>query len=306
MVDFSCHKCNKKFKSQYHLDRHLNRKNSCDKNSIFICDICKKEFTLKFNYERHLKRKMPCTQNSNEGSTQSENQIRLEIEREKTERLKIEASIELEKLKFKAELDLKMEREKSKIRIEEERERTKEKIRLKQVEEKKILYIKCENDTDLLINKINNNNFFNSINSIEKLEPPSEETVMEIFKIKDPSDAYYSLLENVYVHNEKNRCIIPIIENETNIKLIIKKNNTWYIEEYKSEFSDIKRYAEESYESILDRIDAEKNSKLIQDFIKILHTKRINEKIVVNIIKPNKIFTIQAIIDKDYILNLTE
>lgn len=303
MVDFSCHKCNKKFKSQYHLDRHLNRKNSCDKNNIFICDICKKEFTLKFNYERHMKRKIPCVQNSNGESSQSENQIKLEIEKEITKR-------ELEKLKLKASIEIEIEREKSKIRIEEEREKTKEKIKLKQVEEKKTLYIKCENDAYLLVNKIKNNAFFDSINSINELEPPTEEQVLNLISIKNTNEAYCTLLENVYVHNEKNRCVIPIIDNENEnlTKLIIKKNNTWYVKDFNhEEINDIKDCEERSYEVTINKIDSDKDIKLLPNFDKITeHKKRLSDKLVLNITKLNNSYYIKHIIENDYLLNLIE
>jgi hypothetical protein len=250
-----------------------------------------------------MKRKNPCTEISNGESSQSENQIKLEIEKEITKR-------ELEKLKLKAELDLQTEREKSKIRIEEERERTKEKIKLKQVEEKKILYIKCENDVNLLINKIKNNTFFDSINSINELDPPTEEQVLNLISIKNTEEAYYTLLENVYIHNEKNRCVIPIIdnENESLTKLIIKKNNTWYVKDFNNdEISDIKYCAEKSYESIVDKIDLDKDIKLLPHFDNITEYKRrISNKSVLNITKLNKPFYIKHIIENDYLLNLIE
>lgn len=309
MVDFSCHKCNKKFKSQYHLDRHLNRKNSCDKSNNFICDICKKEFTLKFNYERHKKRKIPCVQNSNGESSQSENQIKLEIEKEKTERIKIEASIELEKLKLKAELDLQIEREKSRIRIEEERERTKEKIKLKQVEEKKTLYIKCENDVELLVNKIRNNTFFDSINSIDNLAPPTNKQVMDLILIKNKNEAYYTILESVYIKNEKNRCIIPII-HESSIKFIIKKNNSWIVKEYNDNiplniFREIRSKAEDLFLEVVDELDKDKEIKIEQPILEIIQNgKRIDDKDFFPSFKFNTQYSIKNIIEHDYLLNL--
>ena len=58
---YACHKCNKSFKKERHLQRHLLRKISCDKK--FICDKCKKQFRDTTALSAHLNRVTSCAVN---------------------------------------------------------------------------------------------------------------------------------------------------------------------------------------------------------------------------------------------------
>jgi len=49
----NCKKCNKDFKTTQSLDRHLNRKFSCIKDTDFKCNICNKNFKYKKNLLEH-------------------------------------------------------------------------------------------------------------------------------------------------------------------------------------------------------------------------------------------------------------
>lgn len=53
-----CDKCNKDFKSQYHLNKHINRKYPC--TVIFKCIKCETVFDSNRILEKHMKRKTPC------------------------------------------------------------------------------------------------------------------------------------------------------------------------------------------------------------------------------------------------------
>ena len=55
---FICNKCNKSFKEERHLQRHLLRKISCDKK--FICEKCKKHFRDNTALTAHLNRITSC------------------------------------------------------------------------------------------------------------------------------------------------------------------------------------------------------------------------------------------------------
>lgn len=55
-MDFKCMYCYKEFKYKYYLDRHYNRKNSCNMVENTRCFICLKDFSskdaLKKTYEQ--------------------------------------------------------------------------------------------------------------------------------------------------------------------------------------------------------------------------------------------------------------
>ena len=55
---FVCTKCNKGFKQQEHLNKHLNRVNACD--ATYECDKCGNTFNSGSLLKRHLSRKTPC------------------------------------------------------------------------------------------------------------------------------------------------------------------------------------------------------------------------------------------------------
>jgi len=61
MIDqrnYECAKCDKSFKLEYNLRRHLKRKTPCDK--IFKCEKCNKIFKNNGSLNKHLRRKNPC------------------------------------------------------------------------------------------------------------------------------------------------------------------------------------------------------------------------------------------------------
>jgi uncharacterized C2H2 Zn-finger protein len=53
-----CNKCNKSFKSNYLLQKHLNRNLSCDE--VLQCERCEKTFPTEKQMKQHLNRKNPC------------------------------------------------------------------------------------------------------------------------------------------------------------------------------------------------------------------------------------------------------
>lgn len=65
----NCNKCNKKFNTGQSLDRHLNRKFSCIKETDFKCNNCKKNFKYKKNLLEHttknICKKIETIQNDN-------------------------------------------------------------------------------------------------------------------------------------------------------------------------------------------------------------------------------------------------
>jgi len=61
IIQHVCHKCNKVFRDQHDLDKHLNRKFPCD--NVYVattCEKCNKLFPRKLDLDRHINRKYPC------------------------------------------------------------------------------------------------------------------------------------------------------------------------------------------------------------------------------------------------------
>ncbi len=129
-MSIKCTKCNKKFKSDYLLNKHLNQKVPCDSTIKFICNKCKKEFKSDYHLQRHNSRKTTCVNEIIE--TNSNSMILLEIEKEKTKR-------ELEKLKLKIELENKKQQT-----IEKEYENKKEEIELRRLKNLEIEQTKTD------------------------------------------------------------------------------------------------------------------------------------------------------------------
>jgi Zinc finger, C2H2 type len=65
IVGVKCDKCHEMFRDKYLLNRHLNRKNACDKEKqvIFICQFCTKVFSTKGNLKFHEQNR--CIKNTN-------------------------------------------------------------------------------------------------------------------------------------------------------------------------------------------------------------------------------------------------
>lgn len=55
---YLCIKCNKRFSSNYILNKHINRKYPCDTN--LSCLKCCKVFKVQYDLDRHLNRKYSC------------------------------------------------------------------------------------------------------------------------------------------------------------------------------------------------------------------------------------------------------
>lgn len=78
---YSCEKCSKVFKSNYLLDKHLNRKTPCD--IILQCSKCNKMFATTRLLTNHLDRKTSCMVAIIDINL-SKLELKLEIEKEKT------------------------------------------------------------------------------------------------------------------------------------------------------------------------------------------------------------------------------
>ncbi|MGL5934002.1 MAG: C2H2-type zinc finger protein [Cetobacterium sp.] len=66
---YNCNKCNNTFKSEYLLEKHINRKISCD--VIFKCEKCRGIFKNNYSLTKHKRRINPCI---------SESELRMQIE----------------------------------------------------------------------------------------------------------------------------------------------------------------------------------------------------------------------------------
>lgn len=64
-----CMKCNRIFISLINLQKHLNKKKSCDNNEIYKCEFCNKQYITKRNYTNHLKIHVNNTQINNINNT---------------------------------------------------------------------------------------------------------------------------------------------------------------------------------------------------------------------------------------------
>jgi len=58
MTNYKCQLCNKIFNNKSNLNKHLNKKNPC--NKIIICLNCNKIFTTQNNLNKHLNKKNRC------------------------------------------------------------------------------------------------------------------------------------------------------------------------------------------------------------------------------------------------------
>jgi hypothetical protein len=92
-----CIKCNKNFKSEYLLNKHINRKYPCD--IIFNCEKCNSIFKDKRTLDLHLNRKTLCTKKI----IKPEAEIILEIEKLKLYKKEKEYQHEKEMLELKKE-----------------------------------------------------------------------------------------------------------------------------------------------------------------------------------------------------------
>jgi len=83
-----CSKCAKVFISNYHLNRHLTRKTSCDQVLQYECKNCHVVFNLKHVYIRHCNRKTSCVLDNSQKIKQLECKMeKLERKLIKSERL---------------------------------------------------------------------------------------------------------------------------------------------------------------------------------------------------------------------------
>ena len=71
MIEYKCSKCDKSFNTKKDLNRHLNRRKSCDEIiSDFKCEHCNKKYTRRYNLIRHMEEKHinSKTKNTNNGN----------------------------------------------------------------------------------------------------------------------------------------------------------------------------------------------------------------------------------------------
>jgi uncharacterized C2H2 Zn-finger protein len=67
-MKYICNICNKEFLQKGHYLSHINKKNKCNKDDIFLngkkiykCNICEKIFNMKCNYIKHINKINICS-----------------------------------------------------------------------------------------------------------------------------------------------------------------------------------------------------------------------------------------------------
>lgn len=103
-----CNKCHSIFTSEYHLDKHINKNIPCD--VILACEKCDKVFKSQYNLNSHKKRKTPCKPKVVDEISKLSVKLEitklkattaLELEREKTNQIKLRKDIKNEEAKNK-------------------------------------------------------------------------------------------------------------------------------------------------------------------------------------------------------------
>ncbi len=166
-----CAKCNKTFRSNYLLNKHLNQKIPCGTIVQFICTNCNKEFSSHFNLERHKNKKTPCLRNN-----VHVNKLQIEIEKTKQLELKLKNEIKEKELLIKKEMKekeliLKKELKEQQIALEREKiqaqkEKSQKYIEIEHIKsqrkERTAIRINQDNSTKNIVNITNNiNNTYN-------------------------------------------------------------------------------------------------------------------------------------------------
>jgi len=100
MMSYNCEKCNKIFKIETDLKRHINRKISCMKTVDYICEKCGYNTSNKTKYTNHINRKTQCKKTSD-----AINKLDIKIEEMKRDNDFIQNKMEL--------LEKKLEKQKS-------------------------------------------------------------------------------------------------------------------------------------------------------------------------------------------------
>jgi hypothetical protein len=96
---FICHKCNKEFTRQLHLNQHINRKIQC--NRVIMCQRCFKEFSRISHLKRHINKKNKC-ENVNERLLLELKLEEIKLQRDEVNLKQEQEKTKQEQLKFKA------------------------------------------------------------------------------------------------------------------------------------------------------------------------------------------------------------
>jgi hypothetical protein len=193
---YKCHKCSKKFKSEYLLDKHVNKKISCD--IVIKCEKCNKIFESIFILNNHLKRKTPCNNFNSQIQNSNIELKKLEIELKKLE-LKNKLDIEREKMKNKKEIELKKLELKDKIEREKMENKTNNELIKSKRKGTTSVTIKNENKQNHITNVTNTiNNNYNNNNNNNNTYVTNNIIIDEDKREKKKEEIYIDFEKNMY------------------------------------------------------------------------------------------------------------
>lgn len=225
---YICIRCKKEFRSNYHLERHNNKQVPC--GIILKCNQCNKVFPNSREINRHKQRKTPCKVIDRK----SELELKLAIEKEKTERLKIEKNLEKKAKMDIIKLKNKKEVEVIKLKKEKDLENIREKIELEKAKELEIIEKKKEKE---LAQK----------DKQKELEADRGNIAIKLIQEKAELQLSRSqAIEKLKTERkEKTSQIININNTVNNINSIIQYITNEYSDEYKPTIEEAEDYNED-------------------------------------------------------------
>jgi hypothetical protein len=253
-----CTKCKKKFVSQYLLDKHLNREITCDQE--IKCGTCGKIFKLKRDLERHMNRKTPCIKNY---YNKNNSNVLLEIEKEKTKREleKIKLQIELENKKqqtIQIKMDKSLEIEKVKTDRKEKTASVINNINTQNINIEAETYINNQFNASIVYTKSEDKNKA-LIDWYKKLEN-SKEIEFLCNDSKDLTDLVANIFKNNFNNDYSPKTRYFIYDKQSNKFLSVsKKSNKYEITEFSEISRILKNVADTSYDIIEPHIPDDNN-----------------------------------------------